>query len=98
MLPGVYYYATRENEWADLVFPHVHRWMVVHDDDAVTWFFEGLPEGASIPWAAWIVPLAAWLTFIVAIYLMMITLMVLLRRQWVEHERLLFPSCSCPCR
>ena len=96
MLPAVYYFATRENEWAELVHPHLHSWMLVDDDDAVTYFFQGLPEGASIPWGAWVVPLAAWLTFIVAIYLMMITLMVLLRRQWVEHERLLFPLVQLP--
>ena len=96
MLPAVYYFATAENDWAELIHPHIHRWMVVQDRDAVTYFFEGLPEGAAIPWGAWIVPLVAWLTFIVAIYLMMIALMVLLRRQWVDHERLLFPLVQLP--
>ena len=96
MLPAVYYFATAENDWAELIHPHIHRWMVVQDRDAVTYFFEGLPEGAAIPWSAWVVPLAAWLTFIVAIYLMMIALMVLLRRQWVDHERLLFPLVQLP--
>ena len=96
MLPAVYYFATAENDWAELIHPHIHRWMVVQDRDAVTYFFEGLPEGAAIPWSAWVVPLVAWLTFIVAIYLMMIALMVLLRRQWVDHERLLFPLVQLP--
>ncbi len=96
MLPAVYYFATAENGWSDLIHPHIRSWMVVDDHDAVTYFFQGLPEGATIPWGAWVVPLAAWLTFIVAIYLMMIALMVLLRRQWVEHERLLFPLVQLP--
>lgn len=96
MLPAVYYFATAENSWAEHIHPHIHRWMVVDDHDAVTYFFEGLPEGASIPWAAWTTPLLAWLTFIVAIYLMMIALMVLVRRQWVDHERLLFPLVQLP--
>ena len=96
MLPAVYYYATPENDWAELLHPHIRSWMVLEDPDAIQFFYEGLPEGRSVPWDAWLVPLTAWGTFIVAIYLMMIAAMVLIRRQWVEHERLLFPLMQVP--
>ena len=33
---------------------------------AATWFYEGLPAGASIPWVSWMVPLAWWLLFVAA--------------------------------
>ena len=91
MLPAVYYYATPENSWAELLHGHIRPWMVVQDTDAIQFFYEDLPAGHPIPWNAWLVPLAAWGSFIIAIYLMMIAIMVLVRRQWVEHERLLFP-------
>ena len=35
--------------------------------------------------------LLAWLPFLIALYLIMIALMVILRRQWMDHERLLYP-------
>ena len=38
--------------------------MVVQDRDAVTYFFKGLPEGAAIPWSAWVVPLVASIHYI----------------------------------
>ena len=96
MLPAVYYFASAENDWADLLHPLIPRWMVPQDADAIKSFFEGLPAGGSVPWGAWLVPMLAWGSFIIAIYLMMIACMVLIRRQWVEHERLAFPLVQLP--
>ena len=96
MLPAVYYFATPENRWVDILHPLVKRWMVPQDEAAIKDFFEGLPEGAPIPWETWIVPLLAWGSLIICIYLMMIATMSLLRRQWVEHERLTFPLVQLP--
>jgi hypothetical protein len=96
MLPAVFYYATPENNWAELLQPYVRPWLVPQDPEAIKYFFEGLPKDTPIPWRAWALPLAAWCSFIAAIHLMMIALMVLIRRQWVDHERLLFPLVQLP--
>lgn len=96
MLPAVFYYATPENNWAELLHPFIRPWLVPQDPEAIKYFFEGLPADTPIPWGAWAQPLAAWCSFIVAIHLMMIALMVLVRRQWVDHERLLFPLVQLP--
>ena len=32
---------------------YIPDWFVVQDMDACNYFFEGLPKGMSIPWAAW---------------------------------------------
>ncbi|MFP6644678.1 MAG: DUF6785 family protein [Candidatus Latescibacterota bacterium] len=96
MLPSLYYYATPENNWADTLHPYVTSWLVPQDGRAIQYFFEGLPQGASIPWSAWAIPLTAWCTFIVAIYLMMICVTVIVRRQWVEYDRLTFPLVQLP--
>lgn len=96
MLPAVYYFATPENRWVDILHPLVKSWMVPQDETAIKDFFEGLPEGAPIPWEVWTVPLLAWGSLIICVYLMMIATMVLVRRQWVEHERLTFPLVQLP--
>ncbi len=96
MLPAVYYFASPENRWVDILYPLIKPWMVPQDEEAIKSFFEGLPVGGSVPWVAWAVPMLAWGTFIIAIYLMMIACMVLIRRQWVEHERLAFPLVQLP--
>jgi hypothetical protein len=66
------------------------------DRQAIAWLFEGRPRGEPIPWGPWVVPLTMWLTFLGALYFVMIALMVIVRRQWVEHERLVYPMVALP--
>ena len=93
---GVSYLATPENEWAERVHPYVAEWMVPRDELGIRWFFEGLPEGESIPWGMWLPPLFWWLVFMVALWMVSICAMVILRRQWVEHEHLIYPITKVP--
>ena len=46
---GVHYLATPENDWGERVHPYVADWMVPPDEPGIRWFFEGMPEGESIP-------------------------------------------------
>ena len=89
-LSGAQYYATPENRWADLFMGHVPDWMVPQDTKAIQDFYEGNPHGA-IAWDAWLPPLIAWAPFLLALFLVMIAGMVILRRQWMNHERLAYP-------
>jgi hypothetical protein len=96
IISGVTYYATPENEWAQLVHPYVPAWMVPQDMEAVKYFYEGAPRGYPLPWETWVTPLLAWVPFILAIYFSMICIIVMLRRQWVMQERLTFPLVQVP--
>lgn len=91
-----FYFATPENEWATLFHQHLPEWMVVRDAKAVFYFYERLPDGDSIPWMAWIKPIVAWSSFVLVFYVVTICWTVLLRRQWVEHERFTFPLVQLP--
>ena len=93
---GVLYYATPENEWAELIHPFVRPWLVPQDYDAARYFYEGLPEGMPIPWSAWLVPLLAWIPLILCVYVAMICIAVILRRPWIQDERLNFPLIQVP--
>ena len=93
---GVSYLATPENEWAERVHPYVADWMVPHDELGIQWFFEGMPDGESIPWGMWLPPLLWWLAFMAALWMFSICAMVILRRQWVEHEHLIYPITKVP--
>ena len=95
-LAGVYYYATPENNWAELLHPHIQPWLAPQDPMAVKYFYEGLPQEIAIPWGAWLVPLLAWASFLGALYLMMIALSALLHEQWARNERLIFPLVQLP--
>lgn len=96
VISGVTYYATPENEWGALFGPHIHSWLAPENPEAVRLFFEGLPKGMPIPWAAWTKPLVAWISFILVFYWVTLCIGVLLRGQWVENERLVFPLTRLP--
>ena len=95
VITGAYYYATPENGWADIIQPYMPEWPVPQSRDAIWGFYEGDPMG-SVPWEIWAAPLLYWAIFGLALFLAMVCLMVIIRRQWVEHERLAYPMVQLP--
>ena len=63
---------------------------------AVQKLFEGRAKGEPIPWGNWIGPLFYWSLFILTTYFVTLCLLVVLRRQWVDRERLTFPLATLP--
>jgi hypothetical protein len=90
------YYASPENDWREAILPYVQPWLVVSDPLAVKYFYEGLPSGAPLPWGAWARPLAAWSVFLGALYAVMISIAVIIRRRWMDEERLVYPLVQVP--
>lgn len=86
-----HYFATPENRWDDLILPHMPAWTVVADREAAAAFHEGLPPGSGFPWLVWARPLFWWGTFLAAVLGIGLSINVILRRQWAEHERLAYP-------
>ena len=95
IIAGVSFYATRENKWGDSFIPHLPDRLVPTDGEAIQGFYEGDPEG-GVPWDAWIEPVLWWCLLILAVYWVSICLMVIVRRQWMEHERLPYPLVQVP--
>jgi hypothetical protein len=96
IITGAQYYATPENEWAEIILPFIPTWMVPQDQEAIKWFYEGAPRGVGVPWEVWIGPLAFWIALAISLYVVMISSMVILRKQWAERERLIFPIVQVP--
>ncbi len=90
------YFATPENEWELLFHQYIPEWRVIHDENAIKSFYEGISSGESIPWKVWMVPLFAWTIYVLVVYFVIICLSVLLRKQWVEIERCTFPLVQLP--
>ena len=94
-LAGQYYWATEENRWAEYFWRFIPSWIGPQDHDIARTFYEGSPDG-SVPWGAWLVPLATWLVPFAGVGLMLFALGILLRRQWIHYERLVFPLAQVP--
>ncbi|MGM0491714.1 MAG: DUF6785 family protein [Armatimonadota bacterium] len=94
MIVGPYYYASAENQYALFFLPHISDWLAPTDPRVVTALFEGW--GLGVPWRAWLIPLAAWTSFTVATYVLMLCVLTIFRKQWIDRERLLFPLVAVP--
>ncbi len=91
------YYASPENQWRELFFPYLPEWLIVtNEQNANRDYYWSLPENAPIPWAAWIIPSFWWLSFFAGLLAVGICFVILMRRQWVEHERLAYPIAQVP--
>ena len=96
VIAAPYYFATAENRWAEILHPHIPGWLAPTDGAVLDGFFNGLPAGAPIPWAAWVQPLLAWLGLMAALFAASYALMAMLRKQWIERERLTYPLAQVP--
>ena len=95
-LASPFYFATPENDWQSLIHPHIPHWMMPRQLGDAQFFFEGMGAAYTVPWKAWLLALAAWQPFIWSLFLVMIAIMVVLRRQWIDNERLVYPLVQVP--
>jgi hypothetical protein len=90
-------FATAENDWRSLFFRYLPSWLLV-EDPLVT---EGLYRNGATFFEprvlrAWTRPLMYWTLFLGVLYFGMMCANVILRKQWMERERLAFPVAQIP--
>ncbi len=101
-LVAVNYYATPANHWENTFFPNIPQWAVPWDIQGgaqapiVVSFYEGLKPGAPIPWQPWLGPIGWWLIVVVAMLLSCAFMASIIRRQWIDNEKLSFPLVNLP--
>ena len=96
-ITAMHYYASPENKWAELLMPHVQDRLVVNDGVGNVSFYEGIATtGGDIPYGLWVGPILWWGIFLLALYVTMVSVSVVLRKQWVERERLAYPVSQVP--
>jgi len=90
------YFADAQNRWEEAIVDHLSPWFFLLDKDAVRGFYEGGGRDFRIPWAAWVKPVAVWLSFFLVLSFVMLCIMIVLRKQWEERERLAYPLVQLP--
>ncbi len=96
-LGHAFWYATPENEWEQLFWRHLPKHLVVDDLQALKGYYEE-PSSLFIREniGAWLVPFISWSAFISLLVLMMGCINVVLRKQWIDNERLSYPIIQLP--
>jgi hypothetical protein len=89
-----FWYATQENEWADFQ-PNIPSWFVLQNSKAIREFYEG--DSSFLRHInAWVTPFIVWTAFVMVLLFMTLCIGAILRRRWMDQERLSFPIAMFP--
>lgn len=94
---GVKWMATPENEWKELFFRHIPDWLVVSDPLTL----QGYHEGETTFYIKrhithWLTPVLVWSGFVSVLAFVMLCMTVIVRKQWIETEKLSYPIIQLP--
>jgi hypothetical protein len=97
MLGHPTWFASPENGWQRTILPHIPPSWRVQDKEALIGYYQG---GSSLyRWPvlrAWAPPVLTWSAFLLVLVGTMLCLSSLVRRRWVEEERLAYPIVQLP--
>ena len=93
---NIYHFATPENKWAENIQPLLKPW-ILPDEKTLHGFFYG--RGSiydPVVLKGWILPIVVWSSFIFVLLSVMLCINVIIRKQWMDRERLNFPITALP--
>jgi len=92
-----FWFATTENEWKDLFWKYLPDWLVVRDTKTLSAYYKGNSSFYRLEYLSkWATPLLWWGLFTSVLIFVMLCINSLLRKQWVEKERLTYPIVQLP--
>ena len=98
VLPHASWFATPENEWNELFSRYLPQWLVVSDAKAAEFFYKGGVNFFASKHIVrqWLGPIFSWTAIICLIFGFLMCLNIILRKRWIEHERLPYPITQLP--
>ena len=97
MMANAAWFATPENEWEDLFFRFLPSWLTIGDRRVLQGYFEGDDNFWQEHYInAWIIPIFAWSVLVVVLLFVMLCINIIVRKQWIEHEKLSYPLTVMP--
>ncbi|MDQ1328136.1 MAG: hypothetical protein QG641_1421 [Candidatus Poribacteria bacterium] len=92
-----FWYATPENDWVNLFHRYLPTWLTIQDKKALIDHYTGNSTLYTVEHLkVWIVPVLFWTGFIFVFVFLMICINVIVRKQWVDQEKLAYPIIQVP--
>ncbi len=92
-LTAAHYFASEANGWASLFHPYIPRWLAQTDKTALDHFYKG---NSPFIWSEWATQICVWVGFLFVFASATLCIVILLRKQWIENEKLPFPTVALP--
>ena len=97
VIPNGFWFATPENEWQQLFWRHLPNWLTLSELSVLQDFYDGDTTFYRKKYiTAWWQPILWWTVLLSVLIWVMICIDLLLRKQWVERERLTYPIVRLP--
>jgi hypothetical protein len=91
------WFATPENEWSSLFWRYVPKWLTVNDENVLRDFYEGESTFYTAQHIkGWLEPMLWWTLFLTVMVFTMLCINVIIRKQWIEREKLTYPLVQLP--
>lgn len=96
-LGTAHWFATPENEWTSIFWRYLPRWLTVSDDSVLREFYEGESTFYRLEYIkGWLKPMIWWTLFLTVLACTTIFINVVIRKQWIEREKLTYPLVQLP--
>ena len=98
-LGHAFWFATPENDWKDLFWRYIPRWLAVADKDVLSGYYEGdstLHTKQHL--LGWLTPVMNWFAFLFVLLFVMVCITLIVRKPWTEDEKLAYPIIQLPAR
>jgi len=97
ILGHAFWFATPENDWSNLFWRHIPKWLSVDDKKVLSGYYEGNSTLYTLQHIkGWFTPLMSWFAFAFALFFVMVCINVIVRKQWTEKEKLAYPLIQLP--
>jgi len=92
-----FWYASPENEWQQLFWKYIPPWFTVSDMAVIEGYFVGGSTFHTLQHIrAWAIPVLTWSSFTFVLYFSLLCISSILRKQWMENEKLSYPIIQLP--
>jgi hypothetical protein len=92
-----FWFATPENDWRSLFWRYLPDWLVMSDERELRiYYFGGTSLYSMERLRHWVRPVLLWTSFFTALVTGMVCINAILRRRWIEQERLSYPIAQLP--
>ena len=92
ILGHAFWFATPENDWSNLLWKYIKKWLSVDDKSILSGYYHGDSSLYTVQHIrSWLIPVISWFAFLFALVFVMVCINIIIRKPWTGKENWLTP-------